>query len=80
MSATKWNQDMERHIEFINTEGDFRLITMPEYNTRDFRNAVSGDGSLAAEWKDKPHRLIYALCAEIERLNGYYPEVLKPKE
>lgn len=37
------------------------------YNTDDYRNAPSGIGPLSAEWKDKPHRLIYDLCREIER-------------
>lgn len=34
----------------------------------DYRNAPSGLGPLAAEWKDKPHRLVYALAAEVTRL------------
>jgi hypothetical protein len=30
--------------------------------------APGGDGPQADTWKDKPHRLIYDLCAEITRL------------
>jgi hypothetical protein len=30
--------------------------------------APGGDGPQASTWKDKPHRLIYDLCAEITRL------------
>lgn len=37
-------------------------------NTQDYRLAPSGEGPLAHEWKDKPHRLIYDLCGEVERL------------
>jgi len=33
----------------------------------DYRNAPSGIGPLAAEWKDKPHRLVYDLCAALEQ-------------
>lgn len=28
----------------------------------DYQNAPSGIGPLAAEWRDKPHRLVYDLC------------------
>jgi hypothetical protein len=37
------------------------------HTTGDYRNAPSGIGPLASEWKDKPHRLVYDLCREIER-------------
>jgi hypothetical protein len=37
-------------------------------NTNDYRSAVNGEGPLAATWADKPHRLVYDLCGEIERL------------
>ena len=39
--------------------------------TDDYRNACSGEGefgSLGHEWTDKPHRLVYDLCGEIEIL------------
>jgi len=36
--------------------------------TTDYRNAPSNSGPLAAQWIDKPHRLIYDLCGEVERL------------
>jgi len=39
-------------------------------NTNDYRIAPGGEGPHAATWKDKPHRLIYDLCREIERLTG----------
>ena len=37
-------------------------------NTDEYRNAPSGMGPHAYDWKDKPHRLIYDLCAEVDRL------------
>lgn len=38
-------------------------------NTEDYRLAPSGEGPHAATWEDKPHRLVYDLCGEIERLH-----------
>ncbi|MCO4101093.1 MAG: hypothetical protein HEQ38_17200 [Gemmatimonas sp.] len=39
-----------------------------EVNTADYRNAVSGEGPLAYTWHDKPHRLLYDLCTELDTL------------
>ncbi len=39
-------------------------------DTREYRLAPSGEGPQAFNWNDKPHRLVYDLCAEIERLNN----------
>lgn len=33
----------------------------------DYRNAPSGTGPLAAQWRDKPHRLLYDLCTTLEQ-------------
>jgi len=38
-------------------------------NTNDYRSAPSNEGPLAAQWKDKPHRLIYDLCSALEDTN-----------
>jgi len=38
------------------------------YPLDDYRNAPSGVGPLAAEWKDKPHRLLYDLCTVLEQV------------
>jgi hypothetical protein len=40
------------------------------YAIEDYRRAPSGEGPLAAEWKDKPHRLIYDLCKRVEALES----------
>lgn len=38
-------------------------------DTAEYRQAVSGgDTELAYTWKDKPHRLIYDLCSEVDHL------------
>jgi hypothetical protein len=37
--------------------------------TYEARLAVSGQGPLAYTWEDKPHRIVYDLCREIERLS-----------
>jgi hypothetical protein len=39
-------------------------------NTEDYRNALSGEGPQAYDWSDKPHRLIYDLCNEVDRLQS----------
>ena len=53
--------------------------------TDDYRKALSGEGkmgSLGYDWSDKPHRLVYDLCDEIDRLNNrtlHEPEHGAPK-
>lgn len=43
-------------------------------STQDYRKAVANEGPHALNWSDKPHRLIYDLCSEVEQLR----EALKP--
>ena len=45
-------------------------------NTEDYRQAPGGIGPLAAQWHDKPHRLVYDLCAEVERLRAEVVDIL----
>lgn len=45
----------------------------PGSTTEDYRRALDGEGefgSLGYDWSDKPHRLVYDLCAEIDRLRS----------
>lgn len=44
------------------------LANLPTDLTFECRMAVAGHGPRAADWADKPHRIVYDLCAEIERL------------
>ncbi len=37
-------------------------------NTKDYKDGVYGEGPEAEQWADKPHRLVYDLCGEIDRL------------
>jgi hypothetical protein len=58
---------------------------MKPFDTRSYRLAPSGEGEQAHQWKDKPHRLIYDLCTEIERLQilllqQNQPDALVPPE
>ena len=46
------------------------------FDTQTYRIAPGGEGDQAFNWKDKPHRLIYDLCEEIELLQA----ILKTKE
>ena len=39
----------------------------PTALTYELRLAVSGEGPRAYDWSDKPHRLLYDACREIER-------------
>jgi len=54
---------------------DAGLKNLPTDLTYDCRMAVSGQGDRAYEWTDKPHRLVFDLCAEIERLEAELAEV-----
>ena len=37
-------------------------------STADYRKSVSEGGPMYAAWENKPHRLVYDLCDEIDRL------------
>ena len=38
-------------------------------DTQEYHLAPSGEGPHAATWEDKPHRLVYDLCGEIDHLH-----------
>lgn len=40
------------------------------FDTLRYRFAIGGEGDLAGAWADKPHRLVYDLAGEVERLQG----------
>lgn len=45
----------------------------PGSTTDDYRKAMSGEGTfgtLGYEWSDKPHRLVYDLCGEVDALRA----------
>lgn len=39
---------------------------LPTPLTYDLRRAISGEGPRAYDWEDKPHRLVFDACREIE--------------
>ena len=45
------------------------------FDTLAYRFAIGGEGELAGEWADKPHRLVYDLASEVERLQGVLLEL-----
>lgn len=49
---------------------DAGLKNLPTQFTFEMRLAMSGAGPRAYDWSDKPHRLIYDLCDEIERVRA----------
>ena len=55
--------------ELERLKNDCEIPDVPTKLTYHLRRAVSGGGDLADEWNNKPHRLIYDACREIERLN-----------
>lgn len=53
---------------FLDTWPDRERI-MSDLRIVDYIDAISGEGPLAGDWEDKPHRLIYDLCAMLGREN-----------
>jgi hypothetical protein len=60
--------------ELRSLQSEIGLPYPPTPQTWHWRLAPSGDGGSAREWADKPHRLLYDACAEVERLNAGYLE------
>ena len=46
------------------------IPNLPTDLTFECRKAMAGEGPRAFAWKDKPHRLIFDLCARIEELEA----------
>lgn len=55
-------------IKRLNDEVRFLKENRPPTVTQEYREAMSGEGELAGQWHDKPHRLVYDLCAEVDAL------------
>ena len=56
--------------ELLRLKNDCEIPDMPTKLTYHLHRAPSGGGDLVDEWNNKPHRLIYDACREIERLNA----------
>ena len=46
---------------------DAGIPHLPTQLTFEARLAISGEGPRAYDWSDKPHRIVYDLCREIEK-------------
>ena len=46
---------------------------LPTQLTFEARLAINGEGPRAYDWSDKPHRIVYDLCREIEK-NAVQPD------
>ena len=40
------------------------------WTAQDYRASMSPDGPMYGAWQNKPHRLVYDLCGEVEYLQG----------
>jgi hypothetical protein len=61
--------------ELLRLKNDCEIPDMPTQLTYHLRRAVSGEGDYADEWDNKPHRLVYDACREIERLTAIIEEL-----
>ena len=61
--------------ELLRLKNDCEIPDMPTKLTYHLRLAPSGEGDRANEWNNKPHRLVYDACREIERLSAIIEEL-----
>jgi hypothetical protein len=71
----KWHVTPVSQEELLRLKNDCEIPDMPTQLTYHLRRAVSGEGDYADEWDNKPHRLIYDACREIERLTAIIEEL-----
>ena len=65
-----WNLTYVFKDELLRLKNDCEIPDMPTQMTYHLRRAPGGEGDYASAWKNKPHRLIYDACREIERLSA----------
>jgi hypothetical protein len=75
-----WNLTHVFKDELLQLKNDCEIPDMPTQMTYHLRLAPGGEGDYASEWKNKPHRLIYDACREIERLTVIIQELKALKE
>jgi len=64
------NPEPVAQADLVKLKSDAGLPDMPTPLTYELRQAVSGEGPRAYDWQDKPHRLLYDACREVERLRA----------
>lgn len=65
-----WNLTPVPPEELLRLKNDCEIPDMPTQLTYHLRRAPSGGGDFAYQWRNKPHRLVYDACREIERLSA----------
>lgn len=76
----EWNLTSVPENELLRLKNDCEIPDMPTQMTYHLRLAPSGEGDYANTWEDKPHRLIYDACREIERLTAIIQELQATKQ
>jgi len=74
-----WNLTPVSQDELEKLKIACEIPDMPTQMTYHLRSAMWGEGDWAYQWKDKPHRLIYDACREIERLTVIIQQMENPK-
>lgn len=75
----KWHITPVSQEELERLKNDCEIPDMPTQLTYHLRLAPSGRGDYQYQWKDKPHRLIYDACREIERLTAIIQQMENQK-
>lgn len=76
----EWNLTSVPENELLRLKNDCEIPDTPTQMTYHLRLAPSGEGDWAYQWEDKPHRLVYDACREIERLTAIIQELQAVKE
>ena len=61
--------ESQSEVERVALQKACGIPNIPTPLTYDLRRAVNGEGPLAYQWADKPHRLLYDACSQIEALS-----------
>ena len=59
--------DVATTTELEALKKDAGIPHLPTQLTLEARLAIGGEGPRAYDWSDKPHRLVFDLCREIEK-------------
>ena len=68
MGYDRWCEYLREVLGPLPALAPLSLLTRPELSLQDYHLAIAGEGPLALDWEDKPHRLVYDLCREIQAL------------
>jgi hypothetical protein len=71
LAVTSYSEEDKRKLQAL-----AGIPNLPTDLTYEARIAMSGEGPRAYDWIDKPHRLVFDLCREIERLRAADREMM----